>query len=184
MEHGKTSTIAYVKKYFESKGYEVYVINEVPTMLLNNGFNSKRCGEMEFLELIAKIEIFLSNTVEEYIKNDNAIVFYDKCPIDNLAFIEKDELEKMLEKLGTSFDKTINLFDLIIHLETIAKTYPELYSNDGNLNRTLDKRLAISRNDKLLEAYSNSKNRVIIEGTKDIQDKQNKVIEAIEKILK
>ena len=36
---------------------------------------------------------------------------YDKCSIDKLAFIEKDELEKMLEKLGTSFDKTINLFD-------------------------------------------------------------------------
>lgn len=52
---GKTSTIEYVKDYYENKGFDVFIINEVPTMLLNNGFNSRRCGKLEFLELVAKI---------------------------------------------------------------------------------------------------------------------------------
>lgn len=183
---GKTSTIEYLKKYFENKGYDVFIVNEVPTMLLNNGFNSKRCGKLNFLELIAKIELSLGNILEkeanDYI-NENKIMFWDKCPIDNLAFIDRDELDIMLKKLNTSYSEIINSYDLIIHLETIAKDYPELYTNETNKNRTLDKDLAIKRNDRLLEAYSSCAKRVIIDGYKDIKCKQEKVIKEIEKIL-
>ena len=90
-------------------------------MLLNNGFNSKRCGRMNFLELIAKIELYLSNLLVEQAQNSNnekKMILFDKCPIDNIAFIEKDELTDMLKKLNTSYDEIINSFDLILHLET------------------------------------------------------------------
>ncbi len=183
---GKTSIIEYLKKYFENKGYDVFIVNEVPTMLLNNGFNSKRCGKLNFLELIAKIELSLGNILEKEANdsiNENKIMFWDKCPIDNLAFIDRDELDIMLKKLNTSYSEIINSYDLIIHLETIAKDYPELYTNETNKNRTLDKDLAIKRNDRLLKAYNDCTKRVIINCYKDIKDKQEKVIEEIEKIL-
>lgn len=89
----------------------------------------------------------------------------------------------MLTKLNTSFDEIINSFDLIIHLETIAKFYPELYTNDNNKNRTLDKELAISRNNRLLEVYKQNPKCIVIEGCKDIKEKQEKVIKAIKKHL-
>ncbi len=47
-------------------------------------------------------------------------------------------------------NEIIESFDLILHLETIAKNYPELYTNENNKNRTLNKELAIQRNDRLL----------------------------------
>lgn len=184
---GKTSTIEYVKNYYESKGFDVFIINEVPTMLLNNGFNSKKCGKLEFLELISKIELYLRDVLEketEKSSNKNKIMLIDKCPVDNMAFIKREELDKMLEKLNTSYYEIINSFDLIIHLETIAKDYPELYTNENNKNRTLDKELAVSRNNRLLEAYKESNKRVIIKGYKDIKDKQERVIDEIEKVLK
>ncbi len=184
---GKTSTIEYVKNYYESKGFDVFIINEVPTMLLNNGFNSKKCGKLEFLELISKIELYLRDVLEketEKSSNKNKIMLIDKCPVDNMAFIKREELDKMLEKLNTSYYEIINSFDLIIHLETIAKDYPELYTNENNKNRTLDKELAVSRNNRLLEVYKESNKRVIIKGYKDIKDKQERVIDEIEKVLK
>ena len=156
-------------------------------MLLNNGFNSKRCGRMNFLELIAKIELYLGNLLIEQAnnsKNEKKMIFFDKCPIDNIAFIEKDELSDMLKKLNTNYDEIINSYDLILHLETIAKSYPELYTNNNNKNRTLDKELAITRNNRLLDFYKQNSKCVVIEGCKDIKEKQNKVIEAIEKIKK
>lgn len=186
LELGKTSTIEYARKYFESKGYDVFVVNEIPTMLLNSGFNSERCGKLEFLELIAKVELYLGNVLEKQAKNtlnNNQIMFFDKCPIDNMAFIKREELDYMLEGLNTSYIEIINSYDLIIHLETMAKDYPELYNNENNPNRTLDKDLAISRNDKLLEAYNESDKRVIINSFIDIKVKYDKVIEEIEKIL-
>ena len=155
-------------------------------MLLNNGFNSKRCGRMNFLELIAKIELYLSNLLIEQAQNSNnekKMILFDKCPIDNIAFIEKDELTNMFKKLNTSFDEIINSFDLILHLETIAKYYPELYTNDNNKNRTLDKDLAITRNNRLLEVYRQNPKCIVIEGCQDIKEKQEKVIKAIESIL-
>ncbi len=184
---GKTSTIEYVKNYYESKGFDVFIINEVPTMLLNNGFNSKKCGKLEFLELISKIELYLRDVLEketEKSSNKNKIMLIDKCPVDNMAFIKREELDKMLEKLNTSYYEIINSFDLIIYLETIAKDYPELYTNENNKNRTLDKELAVSRNNRLLEVYKESNKRVIIKGYKDIKDKQERVIDEIEKVLK
>ena len=183
---GKTSTIELVREHFENEGYDVFIVNEIPTMLLNNGFNSKRCGRMNFLELIAKIELYLSNLLVEQAQNSNnekKMILFDKCPIDNIAFIEKDELTNMFKKLNTSFDEIINSFDLIVHLETIAKYYPELYTNDNNQNRTLDKDLAITRNNRLLEVYRQNPKCIVIEGCQDIKEKQEKVIKAIESIL-
>ncbi len=184
---GKTSTIEYVKEYYEEKGFEVFVISEVPTMLLNNGFNSKKCGRLNFLELIAKIELLLRKYLEEATEkssNEYKILLIDKCPIDNLAFIGREELDKMLQKLNTSYNEIIESFDLILHLETIAKNYPELYTNENNKNRTLNKELAIQRNDRLLEAYKGVSKRVIINAYKDIKNKYESVIEEIEKVLK
>lgn len=184
---GKTSTIEYVKNYYEDKGFDVFIINEVPTMLLNNGFNSKRCGRLDFLELITKIELYLRDVLEKEAEkslNENKIMLIDKCPVDNMAFIKREELDKMLEKLNTSYCEIINSFDLILHLETIAKDYPEFYTNENNKNRTLDKDLAVERNDRLIEAYKESNKRVIIKGYKDIKEKQERVIEEIEKVLK
>ena len=184
--HGKTTTIKYVKEYLENKGFEVFVINEVPTMLSDNGFNSRRCGRMNFLELIIKIELYLKNTLEEEVKKcsyKNKIMIFDRCPIDNLAFIEREQLDIILKKLDTSYDEIINSFDLILHLETVAKEYPQLYTNENNKNRTLDKELAIERNDKILKAYEKSPKRIIIKSYKDIEKKYNKVVEEIEKII-
>ena len=183
---GKTSTIELVREHFENEGYDVFIVNEIPTMLLNNGFNSRKCGRLNFLELIAKIEFYLSNLLVEQAKNSNnekKMILFDKCPIDNIAFIEKDELINMFKRLNTSFDEIINSYDLILHLETIAKSYPELYTNDNNKNRTLDKDLAITRNNRLLEVYKQNPKCVVIEGCKDIKEKQEKVIKAIESIL-
>ena len=116
--------------------------------------------------------------------NKNKIMLIDKCPIDNMAFIKREDLDKMLERLNTSYNEIINSFDLILHLETIAKDYPELYNNENNKNRTLYKELAVKRNDMLLEAYKQSTRRVIIKGYKNIKDKQEKVREEIENMLK
>ena len=73
--------------------------------------------------------------------------------------------------------------DLKYSLRSIAKFYPELYTNDNNKNRTLDKELAISRNNRLLEVYKQNPKCIVIEGCKDIKEKQEKVIKAIEKHL-
>ncbi len=141
---------------------------------------------MNFLELIAKIELYLSNLLIEQAQNSNnekKMILFDKCPIDNIAFIEKDELTNMFKNINTSFDEIINSYDLILHLETIAKSYPKLYTNDNNKNRTLDKDLAIARNNRLLEVYGQNSKCIVIEGCKDIKEKQEKVIKAIESIL-
>ncbi len=68
-------------------------------------------------------------------------------------------------------------------METIAKDYPELYTNKNNKYRTLDKELAIKRNDKLIEAYNKVNKRVIIGCYENIEIKYDEVIKEIENIL-
>lgn len=161
-------------------------MNEVPTMLLNNGFDPERCGKLNFLELIIKLELYLKKILEKEAnnsKNKSKIILFDKCPIDNIVFIERTELDNILEKLQTSYDEIINSYDIIIHLETMAKDYQKLYNNANNENRTLDKNLAVERDNKILNAYNCSTSRRIINCCENIEDKQKKVVKLIEELL-
>ena len=65
----------------------------------------------------------------------------------------------------------------------MAKDYQKLYNNANNENRTLDKNLAVERDNKILNAYNCSTSRRIINCCENIEDKQKKVVKLIEELL-
>ncbi len=181
---GKTTSLKLIENYIKEKGYKVIIINEVPTDLINNGISYEKMGKFEFIELIIKTQI---NNEENYFKKysneENTIIIFDGSPIDSLKFISEYELESILKKYDLSIDKIINRYDAIIFLQTIAKKYPELYSNDNNIARLTDVNLAIERSDRLEEYYKKFGKTSIIECEEDISIKENNVIKAVERLI-
>ena len=72
-----------------------------------------------------------------------------------------------------SIDKIVTKYDAIIFLQTIAKKYPELYSNDNNIARLMSGNLAIERNDRLEKYYNKYRKISVIECENDINIKNN-----------
>ena len=182
---GKTTSIEVIDSYLREKGYRVVVIDEVPTDLINKGIFYNKIGKIEFLELIIKTQI--NNEIEcfeKYNNEENTIVIFDGSPIDCLKFISEDELEVILKKHDLDMDKIANRYDAIIFLQTIAKKYPELYSNENNNARLTDINLAIERNDKLEKYYNKLEKVSFIECENDINIKNNNIKTIIEEILR
>ena len=176
---GKTTVLNVIKDYLEEKGYNVNIIEEVPTKLINESITSEKVGKMEFQELIIKTQI----ENEKNCDYDGVIIF-DGSPIDSMKFINREEFDKFAKKYNTNFEEIINGYDGIIFLETVAKDYPELYSNENNKARLTDVNVAVDRNDKLFNIYNNNSKVYLIKPNKDIEVKKKKIIEVVESIIK
>ena len=176
---GKTTVLNVIKDYLEEKGYNVNIIEEVPTKLINESITSEKVGKMEFQELIIKTQI----ENEKNCDYDGVIIF-DGSPIDSMKFINREEFDKFVKKYNTNFEEIINGYDGIIFLETVAKDYPELYSNENNKARLTDVNAAVDRNDKLFNIYNNNSKVYLIKPDKDIEVKKKKIIEVVESIIK
>ena len=175
---GKTSVLEFIKNYLCENNYEFQIFEEVPTKLINDGKTPEILGKMNFLELVINVQI----NNERNCKKE--IIIFDGSPIDVMKFISREEFDILAEKNDTSFNEIINGYDAIIFLETVAKKFPELYSNKNNLARLTDLDGAISRNDKLFKIYNECKNVYLIEPEMNLDVKNNNVIRVLKKIFK
>ena len=182
---GKTTSLKIIKKFLEEKGYKVLVVEEVPTMLINKGITSQKIGRMQFQELIIKTQIINEREYNDKYKNeDKTIVIFDGSPIDCLKFITRKELDDIIKNYDITYDDIIGNYDGIIFLQTIAKKYPELYSNENNKARLTDVEGAIKRNDKILKKYKKYDKTYVINNYKNFDKKEEKIIDSISKIIK
>ena len=109
-------------------------------------------------------------------------MIFDGSPIDTLKFIKKDELEKILKKYKLTFQEVLNSYDNIFFLQTIAKKYPELYTNNNNKARMLDIDKAIQRNDILLNVYKERIDLNVIDCYRNTKTKNEMIIQYLNKI--
>lgn len=183
---GKSQTIKQVRNYFSNQGYNVYILNEIPTYLMQKGITSETIQKMEFMKLAIGTQIELEKNFEQAIrlsKNEKNILILDTSPIDSLKFINLDEFEQFAKIFKTSFRQILVSYDAVIHLEAVAKKFPNLYSNETNKLRNKNLEISVERDERLLKAYEEHPNRVVIECFEVFEDKIRKVIDEIQKNL-
>lgn len=101
-----------------------------------------------------------------------------------MMFISREEFDGIASKFNTTYEDILNSYSGIIHLEAVAKKFPELYTSANNKARRDEAMHTIQTDDKLIGAYKNHSNRVIIESCEDFNQKIKNVIAEIEKINK
>lgn len=182
---GKTESLPFIKEYFSKQGYDVYVVNETATMLILGGITAPKVGESNFQELIIKMQLETEKIYERAIElsiNNKNLIIYDRGPIDAMMYLDRTELEKILNKFNTTYDRVLNNYDGIIHMETVAKGLPELYTFNNKARRD-EGNDTINIDNKILEAYKTHPKRFIINSYEDFKDKIKKLIEKMEEIL-
>lgn len=182
---GKTTVLNIIKNYLEQNNYTVFIVEEVPTELIEKGITSQKLGKKEFLTLIIQTQINNEKKYNKKYRNkDKTIIIFDGSPIDSLKFITRNELDFILEKYNKKFEDFIDNYDGILFLQTVAKKYPELYSNENNKARLTNIEDAIKRNDKLLKEYEKYDITYVINSYKNFDIKKAKIIESIDKIIR
>lgn len=182
---GKTESLKYIKEHFSKLGYEVYIVSEMATILILGGITPQKVGGKNFQELVIKMQIEMQETFEKAISlsnNNKNLIIFDRSPIDAMMFISKEEFDDIASKFDTTYEDILNSYSGIIHLEAVAKKFPELYTSANNKARRDEAMNTIQTDDKLIEAYKNHSNRIIISSCENFNQKVKNVIAEIEKI--
>lgn len=172
---GKTTSINFISEYLTKREYKVCIKEEMPTKLINSGIKPQG---IDFINLI------IENQLNQLGESDNEFInIFDGSPLDAIKFINKHELDEILSIYNTSVKDVLEHYDYIIHLESVAVSMPEKYSNENNKARTLNVEESAKREKRLLDLYSQCHNRYIVSTYENFEDKINEIKKIISEIV-
>lgn len=192
---GKSVIAKKINEWF-SKEYSVHIIDETARELFDGGliysdspYKAQRAiihrqleKEREVFEKILASGQDLSKT----------IVVFDRTCIDAITFISDDEFSMLLKEENLSADDIAAYLHgaYVLHLQSLAVTLPDFYEKKNHASSVIRRESAdeAAASDKnIYAAYEKYMNifqkHVVIEATKNVEDKFITVKKEIEKIL-
>ena len=169
---GKTTAIEEIQKEFTEKGYNVYIVPEVPTILINSGirpFGDDSLSLEEFQKYVIDLQLKLETLAEKAAKTagKDSIIICDRGLLDGQAYVESKEVYRnLLNDKGKKAIDALNNYDLVLHLRTAALSKKDKYTLENNQARTETKEEAIKKDKQTLSAWVGHDNLKII-GNKD-----------------
>ena len=185
---GKSTAIAKISKVFTEKGYEVLVVPETATEIINMGikpFGNNKINMYDFQKFILSHQLEKERLINKYInlnKGKNILVIYDRGILDNMAYVPLDEFEKLLKEFNITKSNLFTRYDNVLHLLTAAKG-TDFYTTENNTARSEGKEEAIILDDKILESYLGFPHLKIIDNSTNFENKIENVIKEIANIL-
>ena len=185
---GKTTSIQKIVEEFSEKGYQVIVVPEAATLLINMGikpFGENALSSFEFqkliLEMSDKLEKVAYNTALQ--STSNTIIVCDRGALDSKAYIDKEGYKALLKFFNVKEADLMKKYDLVIHLRTAALGKEEFYTleNNGAITETIEQ--AREKDLLTLNAWLGHPKLRIIGNDTDFDGKINNVISEIYAIL-
>lgn len=138
---GKTTAMQTIVEEFEEKGFNVIVVPEAATLLINMGirpFGRNALSNIDFQKKIFDISLKLEKMAEDTAKNStkDSIILYDRGLVDSKAYMEERDWRKLISYYNFKDASLLNKYDLVIHLRTVAYDKEELYTLSNNKART------------------------------------------------
>ena len=187
---GKTTLISRILHEFKQEdGWRVITIPETATELIS-GFGIRPFGGcmsmLEFQDFVIADQIHkekLALQAAEVVAEENILIIYDRALLDDKAYITDEEFTEVLARFeGRTEEKVLAGYDAVLHLVTCAKGAEFAY-NLGNEARTESLEYAREMDDRTLRAWSRHPNLRIIDNSVDFQEKMNRAIREIYRIL-
>lgn len=186
---GKTTLISRVLKEFKNDdGWKVIIIPETATELIS-GFGIKPFGNCVTMEQFQYFVVGdqlhkeqLALRAAELVPEEKILIIYDRAVLDDKAYITDEQFERVLEHFGKTEDEILSGYDAVLHLVSCAKGAEFAY-NFGNAARYESVEDARRTDDETLRAWSRHQNLHVIDNSVDFDDKINRAIAAIYRIL-
>ena len=177
---GKSSSLNTIKDYYINKGYVVYIVNESATELMNSGIipDGNNISMIYFQDILLRYQLYKEDLINSIINYNNCakniVIIYDRGLLDGKAYINDFEFNNLLKKYNLSEFDLLNRYDLVIHLETGAKS--KYYRLDNNSARRENVTEAVEKDNLIYNAWINHNNLVKVECYDDFNEKQKEII--------
>lgn len=185
---GKTTAMKHISRYFTDMGYNVLVMAETATELINSGIapwtlETKRDYQRCQLKLqLAKEEVFFM--AYEKLKNKNkTLIFYDRGIADSMAYMGHENYVNALSELNLHEQEIFERYDAVFHLVSAAKGAKDFYTLENNEARKESCADAAQLDEKFIEVWGKHPYFKVVDCCEGIDEKIKFLIEAIEKFV-
>jgi thymidylate kinase len=180
---GKTTSIEKIEEEFSEKGYNILIVPEAATILINSGirpFGNNKLTMYDFQKYVMSLQMYLEDMAISCAKssNKNTIILCDRGLMDDKAYVSDEEFTRLLKEVNlTTFD-LMNRYDLVIHLKTAALGKEEFYTLSNNSARTETVEEAREKDFKTLNSWIGHDNlKIMLSSTYPIQRQEKYLVE-------
>ena len=182
---GKTTALEKISKTFREMGYQVILVNETATELIQDGirpFGDSKLDLIDFQRLVLDAQLKKEEVRERAALmslNENIIILYDRGILDNRAYLTDEEFKKIANEENIKEADIIPRYDLVLHLVTAADGAVEHYTLSNNKARTESVEEAIRVDQKTIDSWTSHPNFRVIGNTTGFNEKINRAINYI-----
>lgn len=181
---GKTSALEAVEKEF---GDRITAVPEASSCILKKAMPRpgrdiawsekwSRAFQNVILPLQREMEFTWGLVAEE---RASQMLLMDRGMMDGAAYMPGG-IEPFIKTFGLDIDEVYDRYDTIIHLETVAKTRPDLFGKTGNPDRYETKpEDAVALDEALQKVWKQHPNWILVPSELGIEGVVNRVIEIV-----
>lgn len=184
---GKTTALSWIKNEFGRRGYRVLIVPETATELLTGGVAPWTCSsnlQYQVFQMHLQLEkerIFTE--ASSGMKADKVLIICDRGALDNKAYMDDQEFEIVLNKLGLSEVELRDTYDAVFHLVTAAKGAEEAYTTSNNQARTETVEEAVRIDERIVAAWTGHPHLRIIDNSTGFEAKLRRLLSEITAFL-
>ena len=174
---GKSTALSNIKETLENLGYNVFIVSEAATDLINNDikpFGENAISMYDFQKYVIDYQLKQERITRFKASfSKNSIMIIDRGVMDGKAYISNQEWYKLLDEMHLNENDLLNRYDEIIHLVSIACDKKELYTTENNNARKETAEEASIMDNKTLNCYLGHHNLKVVNNSTDFNTKIN-----------
>ena len=186
---GKTTLISRILKEFKSEdGWKVITVPETATELISGfGFGpfSNVMSMEDFQYFVVEDQLHkerLALRAAETVPEEKVLIIFDRAVPDDNAYVSDEAYAKILSSFSLTPEDALGRYDAVLHLVSCAKG-AEYAFNYGNAARYESLEEARALDDRALRAWQGHHALFVIDNAVDFEDKINRAIAQIYRIL-
>ena len=190
---GKTTALVRVIEHFNSRGFKVFCVPEVPTIYSLAGWNyltpNRQLyfeGERAILETQLVLEDHFMRLASVCAKP--VLIVCDRGAMDISAYIAPEEWDSICGEAGTNSNVLRERYDAVLHLVSAADGAEQYYTTTTNSTRyekADEEGLSIARelDKKVIKAWTGHPHLRVINNHDDFERKMQRVLREISNVL-
>jgi CYTH domain-containing protein/thymidylate kinase len=190
---GKTTALVRVIEHFNSRGFKVFCVPEVPTIYSLAGWNYLTPNRQLYFEgerAILETQLALENHFMRLasVCTKPVLIVCDRGTMDISAYIAPEEWESICREAGTSPNVLFERYDAVLHLVSAADGAEQYYTTATNSTRyeKADEeglRIARELDKKVIKAWTGHPHLRVINNHDDFERKMQRVLREISNVL-
>ena len=181
---GKSDCSDWLSENFRYKGFKVMRLSETATELITSGISPQSVGNLNYQMYQMKTQLQKEATMTEAVQDlegDRFLVICDRGTVDNKAYMNEKEYQKICASLGISKKELgVDRYDAVLFLETAARGD---YTTENNRARISTWEQARERAMETREVWKDHPCFYNIERAASMEEKRMHISEVLQSVI-